>query len=298
MEGTKMDKSDHNRLGKGLNSIFGQDVSKVLEDIQNGSVETDKQQQTKISVSQIRPNPYQPRKVFDESALQELSQSIKQHGVFTPILVKKSIQGYDLIAGERRLRASKLAGMEEIPAIIVDLNDQEMMEIALLENIQRENLNGIEEAKAFEQLIHRLNYTQEQLAHRVGKSREHITNTLRLLKLPQDVQEYVVEKKLSMGHVRALLGLKDEDAMRKIAKQAIDQGLSVRKVEQLVKEIQNKKVPEKQNVENVFIKAAKNKLEEYFQTSVKVTEHSISIHYENEGDMNRILELLNLIEED
>ena len=292
-----MSTRDTKRLGKGLNSIFGQDVSKVLEDIQNGDVKTEKQEQTKINIDQIRPNPYQPRKVFDDTALQELSQSIKQHGVFTPILVKKSIQGYDLIAGERRLRASKLAGMSDIPAIIVDLNDQEMMEIALLENIQRENLNGIEEAKAYEQLIQRLNYTQEQLANRVGKSREHITNTLRLLKLPEDVQEYVVQKKLSMGHVRALIGLKDENMIRKIAKQAIDQGLSVRKVEQLVKDLQHKKEPEKQVEENIFIKEAKNKLEEYFQTSVKVSEHSISIHYENEEDMNRILELLNLIEE-
>ena len=292
-----MSTRDTNRLGKGLNSIFGQDVSKVLEDIQNGDVKTEKQEQTKINIDQIRPNPYQPRKVFDDTALQELSQSIKQHGVFTPILVKKSIQGYDLIAGERRLRASKLAGMSDIPAIIVDLNDQEMMEIALLENIQRENLNGIEEAKAYEQLIQRLNYTQEQLANRVGKSREHITNTLRLLKLPEDVQEYVVQKKLSMGHVRALIGLKDEHMIRKIAKQAIDQGLSVRKIEQLVKDLQHKKEPEKQVEENIFIKEAKNKLEEYFQTSVKVSEHSISIHYENEEDMNRILELLNLIEE-
>ena len=292
-----MSTRDTNRLGKGLNSIFGQDVSKVLEDIQNGDVKTEKQEQTKINIDQIRPNPYQPRKVFDDTALQELSQSIKQHGVFTPILVKKSIQGYDLIAGERRLRASKLAGMSDIPAIIVDLNDQEMMEIALLENIQRENLNGIEEDKAYEQLIQRLNYTQEQLANRVGKSREHITNTLRLLKLPEDVQEYVVQKKLSMGHVRALIGLKDENMIRKIAKQAIDQGLSVRKIEQLVKDLQHKKEPEKQVEENIFIKEAKNKLEEYFQTSVKVSEHSISIHYENEEDMNRILELLNLIEE-
>lgn len=292
-----MSTRDTNRLGKGLNSIFGQDVSKVLEDIQNGDVKTEKQEQTKINIDQIRPNPYQPRKVFDDTALQELSQSIKQHGVFTPILVKKSIQGFDLIAGERRLRASKLAGMSDIPAIIVDLNDQEMMEIALLENIQRENLNGIEEAKAYEQLIQRLNYTQEQLANRVGKSREHITNTLRLLKLPEDVQEYVVQKKLSMGHVRALIGLKDESMIRKIAKQAIDQGLSVRKIEQLVKDLQHKKEPEKQVEENIFIKEAKNKLEEYFQTSVKVSEHSISIHYENEEDMNRILELLNLIEE-
>lgn len=292
-----MANSDGQRLGKGLTSIFGQDVSKVLDDIQNGDMEMEKQEQSKIPVDEIRPNPYQPRKVFDDAALQELSSSIKQHGVFTPILVKKSIQGYDLIAGERRLRASKLAGMKDIPAIIVDFNDQEMMEIALLENIQREDLNVMEEAKAYEKLIQRLNYTQEQLAHRVGKSREHITNTLRLLKLPEDVQEYVVDKKLSMGHVRALLGLKSESQMRKIAKQAIDQGLSVRKVEQMVKDINNR-VPQEKPKEDIYLKAAKESLQEYFQTSVSVGKNSISIHYENKEDLNRILELLNLVEEE
>ncbi len=292
-----MANSDGQRLGKGLTSIFGQDVSKVLDDIQNGDMEMEKQEQSKIPVDEIRPNPYQPRKVFDDAALQELSSSIKQHGVFTPILVKKSIQGYDLIAGERRLRASKLAGMKDIPAIIVDFNDQEMMEIALLENIQREDLNVMEEAKAYEKLIQRLNYTQEQLAHRVGKSREHITNTLRLLKLPEDVQEYVVDKKLSMGHVRALLGLKSENQMRKIAKQAIDQGLSVRKVEQMVKDINNR-VPQEKPKEDIYLKAAKESLQEYFQTSVNVGKNSISIHYENKEDLNRILELLNLVEEE
>lgn len=292
-----MANSDGQRLGKGLTSIFGQDVSKVLDDIQNGDMEMEKQEQSKIPVDEIRPNPYQPRKVFDDATLQELSSSIKQHGVFTPILVKKSIQGYDLIAGERRLRASKLAGKKDIPAIIVDFNDQEMMEIALLENIQREDLNVMEEAKAYEKLIQRLNYTQEQLAHRVGKSREHITNTLRLLKLPEDVQEYVVDKKLSMGHVRALLGLKSESQMRKIAKQAIDQGLSVRKVEQMVKDINNR-VPQEKPKEDIYLKAAKESLQEYFQTSVSVGKNSISIHYENKEDLNRILELLNLVEEE
>ncbi len=283
------------RLGKGLSSIFGQDVSKVLDDIQNGEVETESQEQKKIPVNEIRPNPYQPRKIFDPSALKELSDSISQHGVFTPILVKKSIKGYDLIAGERRLRASKLAGLEEIPAIIVDFDDQQMMEIALLENIQRENLNVIEEAKAYDELIKRLNYTQEQLAHRVGKSREHITNLLRLLKLPDDVQEYVVTKELTMGHVRALLALKNEDAIRKVAKQAIQQNLSVRKVEQLVKDTNKPKIQIKE--ENIFVKEAKKKLEEFFTTSVNISNHSISIHYENEEDLNRILEVLNLIEE-
>ena len=292
-----MENKNNARLGKGLSSIFGQDVSKVLDDIQNGDMEVESQEQSKIPVDEIRPNPYQPRKVFNEDALKELSSSIKQHGVFTPILVKKSIQGYDLIAGERRLRASKLAGLKDIPAIIVDFDDQEMMEIALLENIQREDLNVIEEAKAYEKLIQRLNYTQEQLAHRVGKSREHITNLLRLLKLPEDVQEYVVNKQLSMGHVRALLGLKTEAGMRKVAKQAIDQGLSVRKVEQIVKDINNKKTVEKPK-EDIYVKAAKEKLQEYFQTSVSISKNSISIHYENKEDLNRVLELLNLVEEE
>lgn len=292
-----MDNKNNARLGKGLSSIFGQDVSKVLDDIQNGDMEVERQEQSKIPVDEIRPNPYQPRKVFDDEALKELSSSIKQHGVFTPILVKKSIQGYDLIAGERRLRASKLAGLQDIPAIIVDFDDQEMMEIALLENIQREDLNVIEEAKAYEKLIQRLGYTQEQLAHRVGKSREHITNLLRLLKLPEDVQEYVVSKQLSMGHVRALLGLKTEASMRKVAKQAIDQGLSVRKVEQIVKDTNNKKPVEKPE-EDIYVKAAKEKLQEFFQTSVSISKNAISIHYENKEDLNRVLELLNLVEEE
>ena len=292
-----MDNKNNARLGKGLSSIFGQDVSKVLDDIQNGDMEVERQEQSKIPVDEIRPNPYQPRKVFNDEALKELSSSIKQHGVFTPILVKKSIQGYDLIAGERRLRASKLAGLKDIPAIIVDFDDQEMMEIALLENIQREDLNVIEEAKAYEKLIQRLGYTQEQLAHRVGKSREHITNLLRLLKLPEDVQEYVVSKQLSMGHVRALLGLKTEASMRKVAKQAIDQGLSVRKVEQIVKDTNNKKTIEKPK-EDIYVKAAKEKLQEFFQTSVSIIKNAISIHYENKEDLNRILELLNLVEEE
>lgn len=292
-----MDNKNNARLGKGLSSIFGQDVSKVLDDIQNGDMEVERQEQSKIPVDEIRPNPYQPRKVFNDEALKELSSSIKQHGVFTPILVKKSIQGYDLIAGERRLRASKLAGLKDIPAIIVDFDDQEMMEIALLENIQREDLNVIEEAKAYEKLIQRLGYTQEQLAHRVGKSREHITNLLRLLKLPEDVQECVVSKQLSMGHVRALLGLKTEASMRKVAKQAIDQGLSVRKVEQIVKDTNNKKTIEKPK-EDIYVKAAKEKLQEFFQTSVSISKNAISIHYENKEDLNRILELLNLVEEE
>lgn len=288
-----MANKDSSRLGRGLDSLFGQqNVTDILEDIENGK---DQRSQLMIPVSEIRPNPYQPRKIFNKEALEELSLSIQQHGVFTPILVKKSISGYELITGERRWRASKMANLEEIPAIVVDFDDQQMMEVALLENVQREDLNVIEEAKAYEQLIQRLNYTQEQLAHRIGKSREHITNTLRLLRLPEEVQEKVTSKQLSMGHARALLGLKDEELMKKIAKQTIQQGLSVRKVEQLVKAQSQKKEEPKQE-ESVFVKDAKRKLEEYFQTSVHIGTHNISIHYENEEDLNRILELLNLVE--
>lgn len=286
------------RLGKGLTTIFGQDVSKVLDDIQNGEIDTVVQEQTQIPVNEIRPNPYQPRKVFDDEALQELRSSIEQHGVFTPILVKKNISGYDLITGERRLRASKLAGLATIPAIIVQFDDQEMMEIALLENIQREDLNVIEEARAYEQLIQKLGYTQEQLAKRVGKSREHITNLLRLLKLPEDVQQFAIDKQLSMGHIRALLSLKNEEEMRRIAKLAIHQGLSVRKVEQLVKESTQKKGKSVPLEKNIFVKEAEKQMEEYFQTSVKIANHNIMIHFENDSDLTRVMELLGLTEKD
>lgn len=290
-----MSDKESSRLGRGLDSLFGQqNVSELLDDIQN---DKDQREQLMIPVDEIRPNPYQPRKIFNKEALEELSQSIQQHGVFTPILVKKSISGYELITGERRWRATKMANLTEIPAIVVDFDDQQMMEIALLENIQREDLNIIEEAKAYEKLIQRLNYTQEQLAHRIGKSREHITNTLRLLRLPEEVQNRVISKQLSMGHARALLGLKDEELMKKIAKQAVQQGLSVRKVEQLVKS-QNQKKDEEKKEESLFVKDARQKLEEYFQTSVNIGTHSISVHYENEEDLNRILELLNLVEEE
>ena len=230
-------KDDGSRLGKGLSAIFGEDIDGVLDDIQQGSSEAGSKGRLEIAVNDIKPNPYQPRRDFDDNRLQELADSIRLHGVFTPILVKKAVQGYELIAGERRLKASKLAGLSMIPAILMDFDDQQMMEIALLENIQREDLNAIEEAAAYEKLIHKLEYTQDELAKRIGKSREHVANMLRLLKLPKRVQKYVVEKQLSMGHVRALLALKDEEQMELAAVQAIRDHLSVRAVEALVKKM-------------------------------------------------------------
>jgi len=268
----------------------------------------------KIRVENIYPHPDNPRK--DLGDVTELAESMKKHGVMQNLTVIPAsaltadpedqpdadkvsvISDFHALIGHRRLEAAKLAGLVEVPCQIRSkISRKEQVGIMLLENIQREDLNVIEEAKAYEKLIQRLGYTQEQLAHRVGKSREHITNLLRLLKLPEDVQEYVVSKQLSMGHVRALLGLKTEANMRKVAKQAIDQGLSVRKVEQIVKDTNNKKTIEKPK-EDIYVKAAKEKLQEFFQTSVSISKNAISIHYENKEDLNRVLELLNLVEEE
>lgn len=308
---------DSSHLGKGLSSIFGGDITQMLDVIQNGQNQPAAQvsEPLRLPLSQIRPNPYQPRKVFDQTALEELAASIAEHGVFTPVLVKKSISGYELIAGERRLRASRLANQETIPAIIVDFDDQQMMEISLLENIQRENLNVIEEAKAYDQLIKSLHYTQEQLAARVGKSREHIANLLRLLKLPDEVSQMVVDKKLSMGHVRALLPLKEKSKMTRLAHDAFEQGWSVRTMESKVRQVieqkdaherknadldpdgeETKEEKEKAHKESLFIQEAANQLEGYFQTSVKIRAHSIDIHFEDNNDLTRILELLSLTE--
>ena len=292
-----MAKKDQTRLGRGLSAIFGEDVTSVLDEIQQGKTEVEGSKKSEIEVSKIRPNPYQPRRTFDEAKLQELAESIKTHGVFTPILVKNAIQGYELIAGERRLRAAKLAELKTIPAIIVEFDDAQMMEIALLENIQREDLNAIEEALGYEKIISRLNYTQEELAKRIGKSREHVANMLRLLKLPQTVQQHVVDGKLSMGHVRALLSLKDPQRMEEVAEKAIALHLSVRAVETLVKNI-NQPKEEVKKEKDIHLQAVEKKLQRKFQTKVKIDQRHIAITYVDQDDLNRILELLNALDEE
>lgn len=292
-----MAKKDQTRLGRGLSAIFGEDVTSVLDEIQQGKTEVEGSKKSEIEVSIIRPNPYQPRRTFDEAKLQELAESIKTHGVFTPILVKNAIQGYELIAGERRLRAAKIAGLKTIPAIIVEFDDAQMMEIALLENIQREDLNAIEEALGYEKIIARLNYTQEELAKRIGKSREHVANMLRLLKLPQTVQQHVVDGKLSMGHVRALLSLKDSQRMEEVAEKAIALHLSVRAVETLVKNI-NQPKEEVKKEKDIHLQAVEKKLQRKFQTKVKIDQRHIAITYVDQDDLNRILELLNALDEE
>ena len=222
-------------LGKGLEQLFDLDnlnVNNVSDFEKNIYEDTKHEEIVELNVDDIRPNPYQPRTIFDEEALKELADSIKENGVFQPIIVKKSIKGYDVIAGERRLRASKLAGKKTIPAIIRQISDDKMAEIALLENLQREDLNALEEAKAYKSLIDKLNITQEQLAKKVSKSRSHITNMLGLLRLPGEVQDMITKGELTMGHARALSKLEDKNEMVKMAEEITDKGLTVRDIEE------------------------------------------------------------------
>ena len=226
---------EHKRqaLGRGLEQLFSTEVLDfdAFEDkIMESANESDIQE---IPVADIRPNPYQPRKTFDQEALDELAASIKNYGVFQPIIVKKSIKGYDLVAGERRLRASKLAGLETIPAIVKDFDDEKMREIALLENIQRENLSSIELAWAYKGIIDSLHIKQEDLALKIGKSRSHVTNTLGLLRLPDDVQDMVRENKISMGHARVLSKLDDGNKVEELANKVVKNNISVRDLENI-----------------------------------------------------------------
>lgn len=283
------------RLGSGLAAIFGEDVTSVLDEIQSGSKGDEYGTKTVLNVHDIRSNPYQPRKTFDEEALNELAQSIKENGVFTPILVRKSVGGYQLIAGERRLKASIIAEKQEIPAIVMDFDDKQMMEISLLENIQREDLNIIEEANGYNMLIQNLGYTQEQLAQRLGKSRTYVTNVLRLLKLPQDVLKLVEENKLTMGHVKPLITL-PEEKISQITTKAVKEGLSVRQVEILASEKKDKKIKKEAKTTDPYIKDIQQTLASKFSTKVKVTDNSINISYHNADELNRILEILDVIE--
>lgn len=285
-------------LGRGLDSIFGSDVEAVLDDIQNNSSNESGMHTIEIPVDEIRPNPYQPRKEFDKKALNELADSIKVHGIFTPLLVRKALSGYDLLAGERRLRAAKMAGLDKVPAIEMDFTEEEMMELSLLENIQREDLNPIEEAIAYESLVSRLGYTQERLAKRVGKSREYCANMLRLLNLPSEVQDMVSNKELTMGHVRPLLSLKDEGMMYDAACYIKDHNMSVREVEQYVKELKGEgKKPKVKPVKNAEILDLERQLSSRLDTKVAVNGKKLTIKFRNTDDLNRILEILGCLEE-
>lgn len=281
-------------LGRGLEQLFN-DEGLNFDTIENSIIEEAKtnDQIVEIDLSELRANPYQPRKNFDEEALNELASSIKEHGVFQPIIVKKSIKGYEIIAGERRFRASKLAGMQTIPAIVKDFSDEEMMQIALLENLQRENLTSIEEAKAYKSIIESMNITQDELAKKVGKSRSHVTNILGLLKLPASVQDMVLYNKLSMGHARVLSKLDDPKIIEDLAQRVITEDLSVRKLESIVYDNEEKEVKNKKSSNNEY-KYMENFLKEKLGTNVKINNNKISIKFSNVQDLNRILEIMNI----
>ena len=285
------------RLGTGLGAIFGDDLSLAIEAIQSEAQTHGGA--TDVAVDKILVNPYQPRKEFDQKALNELADSIREHGVFTPILVKETDSGYVLIAGERRLRAAKIAGLSVIPAIIKEFTDEQMMEISLLENIQREDLSAIEEANSYDQLIHKLGYTQEQLAKRIGKSREHVANLLRLLKLPKEIQLMVSDKVLSMGQVRPLITLDSEKDMLDLAHKIKEEGMSVRQVEKLVKQMKQptiEKVKPESTIDSGLLNVQRI-IQDKLQTTVTVTNNEIKIKYVDVNDLNRILEIIDCLDD-
>ena len=254
----------------------------------------DEEEIREIPINKLRVNPYQPRKTFNQESLQELAESIKEHGVIQPIIVKKSIKDYEIVAGERRFRASRLAGKETIPAIVKNFTDEQMMEIAVLENLQRENLNSIEEALAYETLMKNLNLTQEQLSKRVGKSRSYITNILGLLTLPEEVKELVKQEKITTSHARTLSKLEDKEKILDLANKIINENLNVRQVEETTKEEEfTKKVKQTPKIKNKEYEILERDLADYLGTKVKVKTKKIEINYENESDLNRILEIIN-----
>ena len=288
------------RLGKGLDAIFndasqGADIQSMINAIEKKAPQLS---QVMISLDDIRPNPYQPRKHFDEEKLNELAQSIKEHGIFQPVILKSSIQGYEIVAGERRCRAAQIVGLTEVPAIIVEFTDQQMMEIALLENIQREDLNAIEEAQAYSTMMKKLNITQEELAKRVGKSRAHIANTVRLLKMPKKLQQYVLDGALTMGHIKPLITIDEKKALE-VAQKAINENLSVRAVEDIVKgiKLQDAKKAKPKVEKPKEYQYVEGLLRKKYRTKIKVDDKTITIKYTNTQDLNRILELMGVIEE-
>ncbi len=284
-------------LGKGLEQLFSNEVIN-FENFEKDIVKnTAKNDILEINIKDIRSNPYQPRKTFDEQTLQELADSIKEHGIIEPIIVKKTIKGYELVAGERRTKAAKIAGLEKIPAIVKDFNDQEMMEIALLENIQREDLNPMDEASAYQKIIELGHMTQEEFAKKFGKSRSHVTNMLGLLKLPTSVKELVEKKQITMGHARALSKLEDNEKIMELANKIVKDNMSVRELE---KEIQASDIPKKQHQYRVQeTKSIRNTIYERLMrekvgTKVKINKKKIEIPYDSEKDLERILEILGI----
>ena len=287
--------SKRRALGMGLEQLFNSemlDFDQVEEKIVE---ETPKDEIVEIPINELMSNPYQPRKVFDEEALKELSESIKEHGVFQPIIVKKSVKGYNIIAGERRTKASELAGLKTVPAIVRDFSDEEMMQVALLENLQREDLSAIEEAKAYKSIIESLRLTQDELAKRLGKSRSHITDMLGLLRLPLSVQDMVLYGKISMGHARVLSKLENSEQIEDLANKVISENLSVRDLEVLTNESSYvRSTPSSKPRKSKEYKYVEDAMKEKLGTKVAISGNKIKISFVTKEDLNRILEILNI----
>ena len=292
-----MAKNKQSGLGRGIEALFEENDFNEIND--NETVQD-------VKLSLIRPNPYQPRRTFDQKALRELASSIQESGVFQPIILRQpdpKLKRYELIAGERRFRASKLAKQTTIPAIIRTMSDEKMMEVAVLDNLQREDLTPLEEAQAYQTLMDKLSLTQAQVAERLGKSRPYIANYLRLLGLPNEIKELVSAGKLSMGQARTLLGLKDRKQLVKLAKQAVEKNLTVRQLEELVAQMNGtaeKKRAKRRQRKPAYVREAESQLQSKFGTKVAVAPSrkknagKIEIPYTSADDFNRILEVLNI----
>lgn len=284
-------------LGRGLEQLFnGENLD--LDTIEKQIYETSSNEEImELDIDELRANPYQPRRVFNDESLRELADSIKEHGVFQPIIVKKSIKGYEIIAGERRVRASRIAGLTKVPALIRQFTDEQMMEIALLENLQRENLSAIEEAQAYKTMLEKLDITQDELARKVGKSRSHLTNMLGILRLPLEVQNMVVDQKLSMSHARVLSKLDDDDQIIEMAKKIVEEKISVFDIERIASgEGFEKKVKIAKRVEDTNYKYVEDLLRDKLDAKVKIKDKKIIINFTNVADLNRILEIINIEE--
>ncbi|MCR4581356.1 MAG: ParB/RepB/Spo0J family partition protein [Bacilli bacterium] len=290
-------KETRRALGKGLEQLFSSEQVDFDAFEHEIIKSTPKNEIVEIPLSEIRSNPYQPRIHFDEEALNELAESIKESGVLSPILVKKSIKGYELIAGERRTKASRLAGLETIPAIIKDFTDQEMMEIAILENTQREDLSPIEEAQAYKNYMEMVDITQEELANKFKKSRSYITNLLGLLKLPKDIQRDVTNHNISMSHARVLSKLDDSDQIEELANKIKSEGLSVRELEELSQKTDVKKknpIKTKHAEVSSRYRIYENVMREKIGNRISIKAGKIIIPFDTDKDLDRIMEILDI----
>lgn len=288
-----------NALGKGLNVLIPETGPQPPQRRRRKSSSEVSDQGVMISVNEIEPNRNQPRKTFDDASLQELAESIKQFGIIQPIVVKKKDEYYEIIAGERRWRAAKIAGLLEVPVIVKEYKENEIVEISLIENIQRENLNPIEEAQAYKTLMEEFELKQEEVAQKVSKSRSTITNSLRLLKLTKEVQEMLVEEKISMGHARALLAITDPDIQISVAKKVYEEALSVRDIEKLVKDMAKpaKKEEKEPNEYQYLYRDIEENLKQILGNKVTIKNRKnnkgkIEIEYYSQDDLERIIELL------